>query len=96
MEDYEKTGKSFKHGGDVTKVIVLTKLKVIRLKYRETLDDGWRSGHDRIVLLYYELCSQIWGGSPATEQLSGGIETADMDGGHQRWRRLYTRLSSLH
>ena len=27
------------------------------------------------------MSSHIWGGSPATEQLSGGIKTVDIDGG---------------
>ena len=79
VEDCEKMGKCFKHRGDITKDTVLTKLKAIRLKYREAVDDGRRSGHGRVVLLYYELCAQIWGGSPATEQLSVGIESVDVD-----------------
>ena len=28
--------------------------------------------------LYFELCEQVWGGSPATEQTEGGIENADL------------------
>ena len=27
----------------------------------------------------FELCCQIWGGSPATETLNSGIETVDLD-----------------
>jgi len=37
-----------------------------------------RRGHGRVVLLYFELCGQIWGGSPATVMVSPGIETTDM------------------
>ena len=57
----------------------MTKLKAIHLNHREAVDDGRRSGHGRVVLLYYELCAQIWGGSPATEQLSFGIESVDVN-----------------
>lgn len=32
-----------------------------------------------MVLLYFELCEQIWGGSPATTTIPSGIETADID-----------------
>lgn len=30
------------------------------------------------VLLYYELCEKVWGGSPVTEQIEGGLESADL------------------
>ena len=30
---------------------------------------GKRSGHGRVVYLYFELCEKLWGGSPATEKL---------------------------
>ena len=42
------------------------------------MDSGRRSGHGRVVLLYYELCEQVWGGNPATEQIEGGLESADL------------------
>ena len=30
-------------------------------------------------MTYYELCEQVWGGSPATEQIDGGIETVELE-----------------
>ena len=63
---------------DVTKQILTTKLKNIRQKYRQAVDSGRRSGHGRVVLLYYELCEKVWGGSPATEQLETGLESTDL------------------
>ena len=63
---------------EVTKQILTTKLKNIRLKYRQAVDSGRRSGHGRVVLLYYELCEKVWGGSPATEQLDKGLESIDL------------------
>ena len=56
-----------------------SKLKAIRTKYRQAVDSGRRSGHGRVVMLYFELCERVWGGSPATEQISSGLETADLD-----------------
>ena len=50
----------------------------IRLKYRQAVDSGRKSGHGRVVLMYFELCEKIWGGSPATEQMQGGVETTDL------------------
>ncbi len=32
-----------------------------------------------MVLLYFELCEQIWGGSPATTTISSGIEMTDVE-----------------
>ena len=29
-------------------------------------------------MLYYELCQNVWGGSPATEQINGGIDTVEL------------------
>ena len=29
-------------------------------------------------MIYYELCEKIWGSSPATEQIDGGIETVEL------------------
>ena len=42
--------------------------------------DSGRSGHGRVIMIFFELCEKIWGGSPATEQLNGGIESVDLAG----------------
>lgn len=79
-EDAEKLGKDYPHSkDDVTKAFVTTKLKAIRLKYRHAVDSGRRSGHGRVVLLYFELCEHIWGGSPATTTIPNGIETSKIN-----------------
>ena len=81
-EEAENIGKVFSHSKDeLTKNIVTTKLKNIRLKYRKAVDSGRRSGHGRIVFLYMELCEQIWVGSPATDKINTGIETTDLSQG---------------
>ena len=59
----------------MTKKVLSAKLKAIRGKFREAVDSARRSGHGRVVLLYYELCEKIWEGSPATQQLDTGIES---------------------
>ena len=63
---------------ELAKKILSAKLKAIRDKFREAVDSGWKSGHGWVVLLYYELCEKIWGGSPATEQAQAGIKSSDM------------------
>ena len=70
-------GKDYCHDKDaITKSILSTKLNNIRTKFRQAVDTGKRGRHERVVI-YFEVCERILGGSPATEQLDGGIESAD-------------------
>ena len=62
----------------MTKAILTSKLKTIRQKYHLAVDDGRQSSHSGVVLLYFELCEQIWGGSPASTTISSGIETTEL------------------
>lgn len=52
--------------------------KIIINSVLQAVDSGRRSGHGRVVYLYYNLCAKIWGGSPAAEQLSTGLESNDL------------------
>ena len=79
QEEAKQLGKDYPHKKkDIEKQTVTTKLKAIRMKYRQAIDSGRRSGHGRVVLLYFEVCEKIWGGSPATDKMQGGIETTDL------------------
>ena len=53
-----------------------TKIKSVRNKYRQAVDSGRQSGHGRVVLLYFELRENLWGGSQATNQILTGIESS--------------------
>ncbi|KAA0701669.1 hypothetical protein E1301_Tti018523 [Triplophysa tibetana] len=76
----ESTEKDFPHGANMlSKAQVTTKLKSIRCKYRQTVGKGRRSGQGRVVLIFYALCEEIWGGSPATRCIDAGIETTDLE-----------------
>ncbi|XP_014913106.1 tripartite motif-containing protein 16-like [Poecilia latipinna] len=69
----------FPHSTEATSRVQLTsKLKAIRGKFRQAVDSGRRNGHGRVVLLYFELCKQIWDGSPDTDALESGLETGDV------------------
>ena len=60
LEKEGGSGKDYPHKGEeITKQCLTNKLKSIRLKYRQAVDTGKRSGHGRVVLLYYELCKSI-------------------------------------
>lgn len=78
-EDARAGGKEFPHTKEeITKAQLTSKLKAIRIKYRHAVDAGRQRGHGRVVLLFFELCKAIWGGSLANRSLPGGIETADI------------------
>lgn len=80
-ENAAKIGKEYPHKvGELAKSVLTSKLKMIRKKFREAVDSGRKSGHGRVVLLYFEVCQEIWGGSPATTTIAGGVETSESDG----------------
>ena len=71
------SGKDYKQKPEeITKEKVATKLKAVRKKYRIAVDSGKKSGHGRVILLYFEECEAIWGGSPATTKIKNGIESS--------------------
>ena len=79
-DEGEKIGKDYPHKPEeITKGTLTSKLKSIRQKYRQAVDKGTRSGHGRVVLLYFDDCEKIWRGCPATDQIGGGIESTDLD-----------------
>jgi hypothetical protein len=63
---------------EISRGIVTLKLKGICGRYRKAVDTGRKSGQGRVVELYYTLCQEIWGGSPATEQIHSGLESVDL------------------
>ena len=78
-DNSEDSMRDFPHSKEqITKQVVMSKFKAVRVKFHQAVDSGRRSGHGRVVLLYYELCEQLWGGSPATEQIESGLESADL------------------
>ena len=65
-DERKKIGKDYPHKPEeITKGTLTSKLKSIRQKYRQAVDKGTRSGHGRVVLLYFDDCEKIWRGCPA-------------------------------
>ncbi|XP_060774796.1 uncharacterized protein LOC132884829 [Neoarius graeffei] len=64
---------------DITKPQIAAKLKSIRSKYRDAVDTQRRSGHGRVIYLFFDLCNNIWGGSPSISSLEFGLETAEIN-----------------
>ena len=44
------------------------------------MDTQRRSGHGQVITLFFDLCNDIWGGSPGTTSLENGIKTAEVNG----------------
>lgn len=87
QEESAEIEKEYPHKKEeITKAILTSKLKNIRLKFRQAIDSGKRSGHGRVVLLYFEICESIWGGSQATSTILSGIETGEIEGGCESMR----------
>ena len=60
LDAQENGNAAFKHKPEE---VITSKLKNIRIKYREAVDNGRRSGHGRVVMLFFEFCESIWGGA---------------------------------
>eukprot|EP00794_Sanderia_malayensis_P019648 gene19648-21591_t len=71
-EDYPK----FASLDSVTKERISGKIKSLRLKYKKAVDLNKRSGGGRLVMTFYDLCCEIWGGAPATNSIQGAIASS--------------------
>ena len=61
----------------LTKERTSAKIKRIRSNYKKAVDARRRSGGGRIVLTFYDLCENVWGGSPAVQSIDGEIDFSD-------------------
>eukprot|EP00794_Sanderia_malayensis_P019550 gene19550-21482_t len=68
--------KSFASNYSVTKERISGKVKSLRLKYKKAVDLNNRSGGGRLVMIFYDLCCEIWGGAPATNSIQGAIASS--------------------
>ncbi|KAK2564276.1 hypothetical protein P5673_012531 [Acropora cervicornis] len=58
-ENALSVGKDYPHKrGDLSKSVLMSKLKMIKKTVREAVDSGRKSRHGRVVLLYNDLCEE--------------------------------------
>jgi hypothetical protein len=55
---------------------VMEKVKELRQGFSNAVTAGSRSGSGKLVLEFYDLMVQIWGGAPSTEPLPFGIQSS--------------------
>ena len=62
--------------GRITKERGAAKVKKIQAAYIKAVDAKRKSGGGYIVMAFYDLCSDIWGTSPALNSIDDGIESS--------------------
>ena len=86
QERYPKEGNganeqefpNFRNPKVIGKDRVIPKIKRIKASFRKAVDSGRRSRGGRVVSALYKECIEIWGGSPAVDSFSGGIESCSL------------------
>ena len=59
---------------EFTKERILSKIKILRVKYRAALDSGGRL----VVAAFYDICSSTWEGSPSAGSVDEGVESCNV------------------
>ena len=75
-KEYPEDPEKFPNKSTITKERITAKLKSIRTGFKKAADAGRKSGGGRVVFMFYDLCENLWGGSPAVTSLSFGVETS--------------------
>ena len=64
---------------EMTKERVAAKLKKIQAAYKKAVDAKRKSGGGRVVMTFYDICNDIWGGCPSINSLEDGIDSSAVD-----------------
>ena len=80
-EDYPVTSsEEYPHTREeMTKERVAAKLKKIQAAYKKAVDAKRKSGGGRVVMTFYDICNDIWGGCPSINSLEDGIDSSAVD-----------------
>ena len=73
-KEYPEDPEKFPNKSTITKERITA--KSIRTGFKKAADAGGKSCGGRVVFMFYDLCENIWGGSPAVTSLSFGVETS--------------------
>ena len=63
FKEYPEGPEKFPNKSTITKERITA--KSIRTGFKKAADAGRKSGGGRVVFMFYDLCENIWGGSPA-------------------------------
>ena len=73
--DKEKYPNGEKIGKVLTKDQISAMLKIICTDFRKAIDQGKRGGSGRVVSTFFDLCEQLWEGSPAVTAIENSIDS---------------------
>jgi len=77
MKDYPSAdSENYQNRDSLNKDRITAKLKSIRTGFKKAADAGRKSGGGRVVFTFYDLCVNLWGGSPAVTSLPFGVDTS--------------------
>ena len=86
--------------GELTVKVLMSKLKAICLKYRQAVDNKRRRGYGRVVLIFFELCEEIWAVIPPQTEFPAAYNRAPylylVISTMRRRRVKVTRLQRVH
>ena len=74
-KEYPEDPEKFPNKSTITKEYITAKLKIIRAGFKKAADAGLKGCRGRVVLMFCNLCENLWGGSPAVTSLKFGVET---------------------
>ena len=77
-QEAEEMGRDFGNASCITKLQLTNKLKHVNRNFRKAVDKGKKSGYGRVVWLFFDVCTQIWGDCPTVTQIENGLETEDV------------------
>ena len=96
MKQYPMTvSENYQKKNSLNKDCITAKLKSIRTDFKKAADTGKKSGGVRVVFTFYDLCANLWGGSPAVTNLPFGVDMSGQKEDNESEGQTETNLESL-
>ena len=96
MKQYPMTvSENYQNKNLLNKDRITAKLKNIQTGFKKAADAGKKSGGDRVVLTFYNLCANLWGGLSAATSLPFGVDTSGLNDDNESEGQTETNLESL-
>ena len=96
MKQYPMTvSENYQNKNLLSKDRITAKLKSIQTGFKKAADAGKKSGSDRVVLTFYNLCANLWGGLSAATSLPFRVDTSGLNDDNESEGQTETNLESL-
>lgn len=77
MKEYPSANnENYQNRDSLNKDRITANLKSIWTGFKKAADAGRKSGGGRVIFTFYDLCVNLWGGSPAVTSLPFGVDTS--------------------